>query len=286
VGVLTAIFGPFAAGIDARLIESMDAVIAAALVEARLAWLTALSIYVVGFALLAMWQRVDLYEVGLACARALAIAAMLQSGNYAFYVRDLFFTELPNTFGAMLGGARPTVGSAQQFDVLWSAVLNIVGRVGAVSTGWFGWADRAIAWAVALLCLVPLALIFGIWLMGRIFMAIIICLGPFLLILALWRSTRGFVEGWIGKLVGFAVFQLATSILLRILLVEISRRFQAVQAGMGATVDEMHAALALVFLTFCLGAVVMVALPGAVAIGSGSVAAAAVATVGRMSPIR
>lgn len=277
---LTNIFGPFAADFDAMVIDSMNAVIAAAISEARLMWLAALSLYILGMAVLCMWHKVDLHEVGVACARALVIAFLLRAENYSFYVRDLFFTDLPNTFGAMLGGARTAVSSAQQFDRLWSAVLHIVAQALGVATGWAGFADRAITWVLAILCLVPLGVIFAIWLMGRVFMAILICIGPFLLILALFKSTRGFVQGWIGKLVGIAIFQLATSVLLRILLVVVSRRLQAAQSDIGTTPDEMHGALAGVFAVFALGAVVMAALPSAVAIGGGSAASSVAATAG------
>jgi hypothetical protein len=161
------------------------------------------------------------------------------------------------------------VDSAHQFDILWSAVLHLVAFVLGQATGFSHIVDRGIVWALAGLILLALWLCFIIWYIARVFMALIICLGAFMMVLALFRQTRGYVEQWIGKLVGLTMLQLSSSILLRIVLVIMNDRMMLMKNDPSMSVDMLISSVAGVCGVFWMGALLMIALPSAISIGSG-----------------
>lgn len=266
---LEGIFQNFATEFDATLVDGMNDVVRSGLAWAQPQLRALLVLYVVAYALgFMLTANVSARQAAYAALRGLLVAAAIQSAHYVPYVQEMFFTTLPNQIAAALNGPRITVSSAQQFDIMWSATLRVNGFVLQQASGWLQVMDRAMAWVFALLCLVALGIMFVMWFVSRIFMAIVICMGPFLIPLYLFRATRGFVEGWIGKLVGLTVLQLASSILLRALLVVITRRFSVMQNNLGDSIDMMLGSFAGIAGLFWMGALLMVVLPTAVSIGA------------------
>lgn len=271
------LFSDFATSLDTMLISSMDAVISGGLAGMRGQIALALSLYVIGFAFLTIYGKTDVGTAAMAAVRALVVTQILQAANYTLYVRDFFFTDLPNTIASAMGGPRLTISSAQQFDALWSAALNATSIVLGQATGFTMMPERGIAWLLAGAMLLALGVIFLVWIIARVFMAIIICMGVFIVLLFLFSATRGFVEQWIGKLVGLVVLQLTTSILLRLILVIINEKMRTMGAAPAGNVDAMLAQLTSIAAVYWIGAALMVVLPSFVAIGSGVSAGAVVA---------
>ncbi|UEM08127.1 type IV secretion system protein (plasmid) [Skermanella rosea] len=281
---LESVFASAAEAFDNSLLEGMDAAISAGLDWAMPQLRVALMLYVAGTGILMMYHKTDGWSFASAALKAMAIGALIQSTNYNYYVRDLFFTDLPNQIAFSLNGPRITVNSAQQFDVMWSAVMHFCAFILGQATGWSHIMDRALVWLFALLILLALWVCFIIWYISRVFMALVICMGAFLVILYLFRHTRGYVEQWIGKLVGLTMLQLTASILLRIILIVMNARLRAMQNDPGIGVDEMLNNMAGLTGVFWMGALLMVALPSAISIGSGVGAGAAV-TAGMLGGI-
>ncbi|WP_424138824.1 type IV secretion system protein [Roseomonas chloroacetimidivorans] len=282
---LPTIFTDFATSMDGMLIASMDAIISSGLSNMRGQIALALSLYVLGFAFLTVFGKTDVGEAARAALRALVITQLLQASAYNYYVRDFFFTDLPNTVAAALGGPRSGISSATQFDLLWSAALHATSIVLGQATGWTMMPERGVAWVLAAAMLIALGAIFLVWLIARVFMAVVICLGVFLALLFLFSATRGFVEQWIGKLVGLIVLQITSSILLRIVLVIITDRMRALGTAPTGNVDAMIAQLGSITAVYWIGAALMIVLPAFIAIGSGVSAGAVVGAgyVGRFA---
>lgn len=275
---LEAIFERTATELDTSLIEGMGVAVSAGLAWAAPQLKTGLMLYVAGFGLLMMYGRVDKGTFMTAIVRALAVTAILKASNYDYYVRDLFFTDLPNAIAAAMDGPRVTVNSADQFDRMWSAVMHYSAFINGQASGWDDIVNRSIVWGLAGANLIALGVCFGMWYIARGFMAIIICIGPWLIILYLWDATRGWVNEWIGKLVGFVVLQLAASILLRIVLSILNGRLKAMNDNPGLSIDEMIANAAGLTGIFWIMALIMFVLPSFVAIGSGAGAGVAMAS--------
>lgn len=276
--MLPNVFTLSAQAFDQSLIEGMDAVIGAGLTWVAPALRTAMMLYVLGYGFLTMYQHADGWTFVTAAMRAIAIGMLIQSANYNYYVRDLFFTDLPNTIAASLYGPRISVNSAQQLDVLWSAAVNMASFILKQAIGWTNIGERALVYVLLMLIQLALWVCFVVWYISRVFMALIICMGAFLLVLALFRSTRGYVQQWIGKLVGLTMLNLSASILLRVVLVVLTGRLRAIQGDPTLSLSEMLNNLAGVTGVFGMGAMLMIALPSAISIGSGVGAGAAVAT--------
>ncbi|MBB5696055.1 type IV secretion system protein [Muricoccus pecuniae] len=276
------IFTDIATSMDTMLIASMDAIISSGLASMRPQIALALSLYIIGFAALTVFGKTDIGAAAMAAVRALVVAQILRAASYTSYVRDFFFTDLPNTIAAALGGPRSGISSAQQFDLLWSAALHATSIVLGQATGFTMMLERGVAWIEAGAMLVALGAIFLVWLIARVFMAIVICLGVFIILLFLFSATRGFVEQWIGKLVGLIVLQITSSILLRIVLVVISDKMRAMGAAPPGDVDAMLAQLGSIAAVYWIGAALMIVLPSFFAIGSG-VSAGAVVAAGHVS---
>src|SRR3954468_8410704 len=269
-------FTTAAAAFDQSLIAGMDDAIAAGL-----AWVTpqlrvAMMLYVIGMGFLTMYHKTDSWSFVHAAAKGIALGTIIKITNYNYYIRDLFFYDLPNGFAAALHGPRAAVDSARQFDVLWSAVLHMAGFVLGQATGFSHIIDRGVIWALTGLIGLALWLCFIIWYIARVFMALIICLGAFMLVLALFKQTRGYLEQWIGKLVGLTMLQLSSSILLRIVMVIMTDRMMLMKNDPSMSVDMLISSVAGVCGVFWMGALLMVALPSAIAIGSGVGAGVAV----------
>ena len=226
---------------DANLVDGMNIGISAGLAWAKIYIISALSLYVIGYAFMTMSSKVDTWAFVLAGARAMAVGAILQAHNYNYYVRDFFFHDLPNQAAKAINGPRINVNSAEQLDMAWSSVLHYTAFILAKASGWSQWDDRLMAWIFAGGDYLALLVCFGMWYLSRVFLAIIIAIGPFLIILFLFRSTREYVQQWIGKLVGLTVLGLASSILLRMTLVVMSSRLKGFHLDPAMPVSEMLA---------------------------------------------
>lgn len=290
---LETIFYNFATGMDAVLIAGMNDAINSGLNWAAPQLRVALSLYVIGNALMMMYGKMDSGGFLNAVVRAMAIVAILKASNYNYYVRDLFFTDLPNAIAAAMNGPRASVDSAQQFDAMWEAVVHAVAFINGQSMGVFAAPiNRLAIMFLAGLDLVAIGVCFFIWYVSRVFMAITLCIGPFLIILYLFRGTREYVNQWIGKLVGLIVLQIGTSILTRFVILQISDTLIALDQNPGTSVDEMIINFAGVTGIFFLAALMMFVLPIWLTIGNGAsgavsmvagMAASAASSAGRVA---
>jgi type IV secretion system protein VirB6 len=275
---LDPIFFNFATGMDEVLVAGMSDVINSGLTWAAPQLRVALSLYVIGNALMMMYGRMDAGGFLHAVVRAMAVVAILKVSNYNYYVRDLFFTDLPNAIAAAMNGPRVSVDSSQQFDALWEAVAHAMAFINGQSMGIAGPINRLAVLFLAGLDLVCIGVCFFIWYVSRVFMAITLCIGPFLIILYLFRGTREYVNQWIGKLVCLTVLQIGTSILTRFVILQISDALMTLDQNPGTSVDEMIINFAGVTGIFFLAALMMFVLPVWLTIGNGASGAVTMVT--------
>jgi len=208
----------------------------------------------------------------------------LSSNLSAFnlWVRDIFFTGLPNTLGAVItnstgGTANSVTGTAAIFDTIWNQMWVIVGTVW-MQAGWS--AMGAVAAFAGILTVITgglgLIILALIYLGARMVLAIIVCLGPVIIGCAMFDATRPVFERAVGKVVALILLQTAGFIVLQMVLMG-NQWFiaQAVTAGIhaaagtAALADELEILCALV-VWFVAGAFAMYSLPKvAYSIGSG-----------------
>ena len=170
-------------------------------------------------------------------AMILVVWIITGTGTYQRFVYEFFFTTLPNGLAEALtsSGTVSTV-SADSFDRVWLKAWHAGLEVWR-TLGWSDVAEKAVVvlfWAASIL---STAFCFAIWLISRVVLALYIALGPLLVPLALFAATRTVFERWIGSLIGCVILQIATIILLYIVLI-VEGRVVGTVAAMGS-VDPM-----------------------------------------------
>ena len=217
------------------------------------------------------------------CARAAIVVFLIShSGSFVQYVRDPIFEKIPQAISSsILSAAGVQTGSsttiAQQFDKVSVAADAVTAAIITAQTGWsvssfVNYASAEFADGGIQFLLAGIA---GVWLLGQSLLAIILCFGPLLLGFELFDRTRGWVDQWIGKLVGMTAFGIGTSILLAIQMTGLLKLLKSVNDNLPTGGAEAVSALLRVGCNVLLDLFTMAALPTICAYGSGVAAALA-----------
>ena len=272
-----------AAGRIQQLKSAMDAVIAAEL-QFMVPILKSLLVMFVVRQFTLTWTGNMTVErfVGSSVRAAVVVFLISHSGSFAQYVRDPIFDKIPQAVSSTIlasAGVQTTSGTtvAQQFDKASAAADAVTAAIVSRQTSW------SIASLVNYLSAqladggiqFMLACVAAIWLLGQSLLAIILCFGPLLLGFELFERTRGWVDQWIGKLVGVTCFGIGTSILLSIQMTGLRNMLRAVNDNLPTGGPEAVAVLMRVGCNVLLDLCTMVALPTICAIGSGVAASLA-----------
>jgi type IV secretion system protein VirB6 len=175
-------------------------------------------------------------------ALALYLAANL--AGYNQYVRDLLLTDLPteitSRIAAVFGGNAITTSI---FDKAWNMAF-VAGLKALKSLSfWDGAAAAGIA-VVAVCFLVAaalaLAVMFVIWLLSFIFLALLIAVGPLFVGLFFFPLLRGVFDGWLGSVLTNIILQIFVATMLAILLTaEVKALDQIINTHVATAGDEM-----------------------------------------------
>ena len=271
----TSTFAGIAQTQDTALRAAMDAVTSASLSYAVTPLRALLVIYVaITFLLFAGGSLGRNGLIG-RLLRAAFVWMIVTSGTvYASDIRDLCFDGIPNQIATTINGQGATISAAAQFDKVSAAADSMVAAVRAQNTGWSVSAlSNAIgAWIATAGLQFVLGVMCAVWLLGRKLMAVVLCFGPWLICFELFDRTRGWVDQWLGKIVGLLVFQLASSVLLQLMLTGEMNLMQQFHNATSVGVDEAVGQLFHVVVMVAMDAITMLALPAVCAIGSGAAA--------------
>ena len=208
------------------------------------------------------------------------LSSNLDAFNY--WVRDVFFTGLPNFLGGVVTGS--TGGSinslsatAAAFDNIWSQLWVIIGtvwtQVGLSVTSVVLALAGLLTAVVGGLGLVVMALVY---LCARFVLAVVICMSPVLIGCAMFEATRPIFERAVGKVIALVVLQVAGFIVLQLVLnghtwfmAQATTAILASVSNAGVFAEALQV-LAAMIVWFIAGAYVMWHLPSvAYSIGSG-----------------
>jgi type IV secretion system protein VirB6 len=214
----------------------------------------------------------------------------LSSNLSAFnqWVRDIFFTGLPNALATTIGTATTSTTSpalsggvtaaGAVFDSLWTAIWQVVGDSLMLAHGISvtGMVAGISGFLTAILCGTGLVMMAVIYVCARMVLATIICLSPILIGCAMFDVTRPIFERAVGKVIALILMQSLGLIVLQILLLGdqwfMARAITQILAAISnsAAFLEAMATLAGLCVWFIAGAFAMYNVPAvAYSIGSG-----------------
>lgn len=210
------------------------------------------------------------------------ILLVTHNGQFVQWVRTPIFEGVGQQSSAMIAGNFGATAAGQpmaaQFDAIAAKGDAIVGEIDAVSTNVFSlmdWINSITAHVGNLIFQLILACVVGIWLLGQSFLAIILAMGLPLLCFEIFERTRGFVDQWISKLLGFCAFGFATSFVLAVEMQGMKTMFDAVRGKAIVNVAQAVAMLFHIVGNGILDLLTMAFIPTVVGFGSGAVAALA-----------
>lgn len=212
------------------------------------------------------------------CVRVLVVAFLIgQSPHFVARIKDPVFDRIPRAGAAVIlnaagAGTSLSASPAAQFDAAAMASDAVTARIQARNTGWN--ADAFGNYLAAAfhngLFQSLLSCIVAVWLLGQGMLAIVLCFGPYLLVFELFDRTRGWVDQWIGKLVGLIAFGFGTSMLLALQMTGLLRLLRRVHENLPNGGAEAVALLARVVAAGVLDVFTMAALPVFTAFASGA----------------
>jgi type IV secretion system protein VirB6 len=286
-------YAQFAQEQDAALRSGMDHVIGAGLADAVPILRVLAVVYIIVWFFMLGANEISLRGfVGKAIRIGVVTTLIAGSGFYIQHVRDFLFDGAPNEIATVIGGANTPITAAAQFDENSARIDSVVASIHENNRAWTlkGVADAIAAWFTGLALNTEIGLMFGVWMLGRKLLAIALCFGPWLLLFELFERTRGFVMAWVGTLVGLLVYQLGSSVLMKISLVSLGQLLaqskSSEMAYRAAGLSYTDQAIGTLFHVVCYvlsDVFALLALPAICAIGVGAAAhegAAALAIYG------
>lgn len=207
------------------------------------------------------------------------ILLVTHNGAFVQYIRGPVFDKVPQAMAEMIDGnyAATTAGTpqAEQFDIIATKGDAVTQEIIQKSSNWFSmtdWINAADA-SIANTCFqLILACIVGIWLLGQTFLAIIMAMGLPLLCFELFDRTRGFVDQFASKLVGFVAFGFATDFVLALQMEGLKTLFDSAHATVGGNASAAAGMLVHIVGDSLLDLLTMAFIPTVVGFGSGAVA--------------
>ena len=216
-----------------------------------------------------LWtRRLDLWWVVRRFGIAIVVIGLLQVGTYNTYIREPFWTTIPNAIAGGFTGGSVSVTTARRFDIMSDAASHVVAAADAQATGLWNFRPAfAIAMADGAMKIF-IGICFALSLVARQATALLISAGPFLLVAAIFDVSRPWVIGWFGRLIALAAWTLFVTALSEMTLAGsllFIQRTAAFAGGLSERVDGLWK-LTIWMLINC---AVMLGLPYYAAFGSG-----------------
>jgi len=207
------VFAWITSSVETPLMGLVDALMGTFLSEAALIVKGAATLFVIIYGFLILSGRAQPGPDFIAQAAKLGGVLWFAYSGYNTYVYDFMFISFPAWLSSKVTG---TALDTNAFDSLWlkaweSGMLTIqmLGQwdfmeKGVVVVYWIG------AALATLFC-------FSLWMISKVFLAMTIIVGPLFIALFMFQATRGFVERWVGALVGMIILQFSTVLMLTIM---------------------------------------------------------------------
>lgn len=201
--------------------------------------------------------------------RAGFVSMLLTATYFNPYVRDLFITTLPNWIASAVSNGT-AANIPQQCDLIRSAMMHMAAAIFQNSGGFMDMDVRLETGFCLFLGTVFLGVLVLVSTLTHAFMVLTVCIAPFVIAAYLFDATKGFVEGWIGKVVGLSVLALLVSVTAQITVAADAKMMINIANATGAGLQEQISNLVSVIVFFLFMAAILLGLPSlAYSIGKG-----------------
>lgn len=173
----------------------------------------ALYLVVFGILILLGYVRAPLQDfVVNALKIAFIVALVTQVSNYNYYVKDLFFTQLPEGINSALGKVPGTsvsagdISNGAAFDRVVDQVLLIADSIRKEGS-WRNIYPIAVAAIYSFVALIVAMVLLAIVLYAKVALALVLVVGPIFIALLLFRVTQPFFSSWMAAAANFVLLQ-------------------------------------------------------------------------------
>ncbi|NNU63378.1 type IV secretion system protein [Ochrobactrum soli] len=173
----------------------------------------ALYLVVFGILILLGYVRAPLQDfVVNALKIAFIVALVTQVGNYNYYVKDLFFTQLPEGINSALGKVPGTsfnaaeISNGAAFDRVVDQILSI-GKTMAQEGSWRNIYPIFVSIFYTVVAMLVIMVLLAIVLFAKVALALVLVVGPIFICLLLFRVTQPFFSSWLAAAANFVLLQ-------------------------------------------------------------------------------
>lgn len=173
----------------------------------------ALYLVVFGILVLLGYVRAPLQDFVVNALKITFIVALVtQVGNYNFYVKDLFFTRLPEGLSSALGHVPGTsisageISNGEAFDRVVDQVLAIADNIRKEGS-WSNIYPIAVASIYSFVALIVAMILLAIVLYAKVALALVLVVGPIFIAMLLFRVTQPFFSSWLAAAANFVLLQ-------------------------------------------------------------------------------
>jgi hypothetical protein len=238
--------------------------------------------------LLLAWGLLDKGRIFQYGGRAAIVIYLVISQAFVPIVRDNIIDGVPNEIASAINGNGSRITAVEQFDRLDQASGYFTARVLGQATGISQIGNKIAAWAARGFQKFFLEATFVIWMGVRMLTHIAVALLAFSLVFLLMQSTSQWVMEQLGKIIGLLSWQIAMSILLKVMLTgtEVFLRETLVR-GQGMSIEQQVDVCFDIAGWFFACFVLVLMVPSIIGVGAGAatsslIASGAMVNAGRM----
>ncbi|EJF75973.1 type IV secretion system protein [Bartonella alsatica] len=145
---------------------------------------------------------------------AIVVTLTTNASQYNAWIKDIFFTDLPNAI------ANVTQGASSDKNVWDNMMKHASAHVFDAANKYNGWTEIGVYivnWIAGLICLLIAAFFstigFIVTMFAKLGSFLVISVGPLFISLYMFSTTRRFTEAWLGQLVNFIILQVLVTLL-------------------------------------------------------------------------
>jgi len=150
------------------------------------------------------------------------ITLVTQVEHYNTYVKDIFFTHLPEGINATLGKVPGTkieaenISNGTAFDVAIEQLSSIEDSIRKHGS-WHDWYPILISIIFGIAAIIVMLILLALVIYAKVALSLVLVVGPIFIAMLLFRVTQSFFSSWLAVVANFIVLQIMVMIMMTLL---------------------------------------------------------------------